>query len=239
MAGFEAQLHDLAVANRILAREGVVDAFGHVSIRHPERPDRYFLSRSRSPEIVSVRDIVEHTLEGAPADPAETRQLYLERPIHGAIYAARPDVNAVIHNHSHAVIPFGVTGAALKPILHVAGGIGAKVPVWDIRKRFGHTNLLVTTMEQGHDLAATLGGNPTALMRGHGCVVVGRTLQHAVMTAIYLQVNARLLLDALALGDPVYLSSGEVAACAEMSDLPGVAARTWDYWKARADLTGL
>lgn len=239
MPDLDALLHDLAVANRILAREDVVDAFGHVSIRHPERADRYILSRSRSPGLVTRGDLVEFTLEGEAVDPNETRSFYIERPIHGAIYEARPDIQAVIHNHAYAVIPFAVTPTPLRPILHVAGGMGASIPVWDIRANFGDTNLLVTTMDQGRDLAATLGNASVSLMRGHGCVVAAEGLKQAVSTAIYLQVNARLLLDALRLGEVTYLSPGEVEACAAMTNLPVAVERTWDYWAARADLDGI
>lgn len=239
MTDLETLRYDLAVANRILAREGVVDAFGHVSVRHPERPDRYILSCSRSPEIVARADLVEHSLEGAPVAASEDRALYAERPIHGAIYEARPDLHAVVHNHSHAVIPFGVTGTPLRPIVHLAGGIGAEIPVWDIHDRFGDTNLLVTTMEQGRDLAQTLGQGAVALMRGHGCVVAGPSLRRAVMTAIYLQVNAALLLDSLGLGPVTFLSAGEVVACAEIAAMPLVAERTWEYWKTRVDVEGI
>jgi ribulose-5-phosphate 4-epimerase/fuculose-1-phosphate aldolase len=239
MPDLDALLLDLAIANRILAREDVVDAFGHVSIRHPERPDRYFLSRSRSPGLVTRDDLVEFTLEGAAVDPNEERSFYIERPIHGGVYEARPDVQAVIHNHAYAVIPFAVTPTPLRPILHVAGGIGASIPVWDIRANFGDTNLLVTTMDQGRDLAATLGAASVALMRGHGCVVAAEGLKQAVSTAIYLQVNAQLLLEALKLGEVTYLSPGEVEACAAMTNLPVAVERTWEYWAARADLDGI
>jgi ribulose-5-phosphate 4-epimerase/fuculose-1-phosphate aldolase len=243
MADLDQALWDLAVANRILEREDVVDAFGHVSIRHPGNPERYFLSQSRSPGIVNRADLMEYTLDNAPLDQRD-RPIYAERPIHGAIYESRPDVMAVIHNHSHAVIPFGVTGRPLHQILHVAGGItgdgGAEVPVWDIRTKFGDTNLLVTTQDQGRDLASFLDGGAVALMRGHGCVVAAETLKRAVHLAIYLQVNARLVLDCQLLGgDMITLSPGEVAATAEMTALPLVAERTWDYWCARADLEGV
>jgi len=232
-------LRDLAVANRILAREGVVDAFGHVSLRHPDHADRYFLSRSRSPGLVTRGDLVEFTLEGEAVDPSETRPFYIERPIHGGIYEARPDVQAVIHNHAYEVIPFTVTPTPLKPILHVAGGMGAAIPVWDIREGFGDTNLLVTTMAQGRDLAATLDRHAVALMRGHGCVVAADGLKQAVSTAIYLQVNAALLLQALKLGEVTYLSPGEVEATAEMTAYPVAVERTWEYWASRADLTDI
>lgn len=232
-------VEDLAVANRILAREGVVDAFGHVSARHPDDPDRYLLSRSRSPEIVSPGDIMEYRLDNTPIDQRD-RSMYAERPIHGAIYQARPDVTAVIHNHSHAVIPFGVTRTPLRQIVHVAGGMGAEVSVWDIRDRFGDTDMLVTTQDQGHDLAAALGDASAVLMRGHGCVVASSTLKRAVLCAIYLEVNARLLIDSLRLSSEVrYMSAGEVRATSEMTAIPLVAERTWDYWRARANLDGI
>lgn len=237
MSDLTSLLHDLAIANRILAREGVVDAFGHVSVRHPEHPDRYILSRSRSPALVTRSDLVEFTLDGEAINPDESRSFYIERPIHGAIYEARPDIHAVIHNHAYEVIPFAVTPTPLRPILHVAGGMGVSIPVWDIRKGFGDTNLLVTTMAQGRDLAATLGGGAVALMRGHGCVVAAGGLKQAVSTAIYLQVNAALLLGALKLGEVTYLSPGEVEATAAMTALPVAVERTWEYWAARADLS--
>ncbi len=243
MSNLDQALWDLAVANRILAREDVVDAFGHVSIRHPDNPERYFLSCSRSPGIVNRGDLMEYGLDNAPVDQRD-RPMYAERPIHGAIYEARPDVMSVVHNHSHAVIPFGVTGRPLPQILHVAGGIvgggNDTVPVWDIRDRFGDTNLLVTTQDQGRDLATALGGGAVSLMRGHGCVVAAETLKRAVHLAIYLQVNARLVLDSQLLGgDMITLSPGEMAATADMTALPLVAERTWDFWCHRADLDGV
>jgi len=239
MPDLDALLLDLATANRILAREDVVDAFGHVSIRHPERPDRYFLSRSRSPGLVTRADLVEFTLEGEAVDPNERRSFYIERPIHGAVYEARSDVQAVIHNHSYSVIPFGISPTPLRPVLHVAGGIGATIPVWDIRRKFGDTNLLVTTMDQGRNLAATLGAASVALMRGHGCVVAAESLKKAVSAAIYLQVNAAILLEALKLGEVTYLSPGEVEATAAMTANPIAVERTWEYWASRADLDGV
>ncbi len=226
-------LEDLVTANRILAREEVVDAYGHVSVRHPERPDRYLLSRSRAPELVELDDLMEFTLEGEPVD-LQGRTLYSERPIHGGVYEARPDVMAVVHNHSQPVVPFGVTGVPLRPMFHLAALIGDDIPVWDIRDRFGDTNLLVTTMPQGHDLAATLGPRRIALMRGHGCVVAGHTLKEAVMAAVYLQVNAKLLLESLRLGEVKYLSPGEIAEMSESQVSPRTMARAWEYWASRA-----
>ena len=226
-------MQDLVVANRILAREGVVDAFGHVSIRHPEHPDRYLLSCSRSPELVTLDDIVEYTLDGEALDDGG-RPPYAERYIHGAIYEARADVNSVVHNHSHAVIPFGVTGVRLQPLLHVGGAIGENIPVWDIADKFGDTNLLVVNMEQGRDLAACLGQAEVALMRGHGCAVVGKTVQESVMKSVYLQVSASLQLQAMQLGEIKYLSPGEIEHCSNtfVSDL--AVDRAWEYLRTRA-----
>ena len=232
----ETLIADLVTANRILAHEGVVDGFGHVSLRDPDDPGRYLISVSRSPELVDEADIVTLGLDGAPAGPSagETRALYLERPIHGAIYAARPDVGCIVHNHSLSVIPFGVTGAALKPVFHMASGIGDTVPVWDIAERFGDTNMLVTTMEQGEDLARTLAGHSVALMRGHGCVVTGAGLRDTVMKAIYLETNAALLLASRPLGDVRFLSPGERALSWATNTGANPLKRSWDYWAARA-----
>lgn len=232
-------LKDLAIANRILAHEGVVDAFGHVSIRHPERPDRYFMSRSRAPELVTVDDLMEFELDGTPVD-ARGRSPYSERFIHGAIYEKRKDVTSVIHNHSHEIIPYGITPVKLRPVLHVGAAIGEEVPVWDIRKKFGDTNMLVVNMDQGRDLAATLGANRVALMRGHGCAVAGKNLREAVFTAVYLQVNAKLQTQALNLSDEVqYLSPGELAKTKEMVSQQLGLDRAWEYWTMRANRAGI
>ena len=223
----------LATANRILANENVVDAFGHVSARHPEHPNRFLLSCSRSPELVSAADIMELDFDGRPIgnDP---RRPYLERFIHAAIYAARRDVHAVVHNHAHELIPFGVTGTPLRPLIHVAGALGPQTPIWDIADHFADTSLLVTDMDQARDLAATLGANSAALMRGHGAVVVGGSLRDAVLTAIYLQVNARIDLQARQLGAVKYLSSGEIANSFVNLLGENAATRAWEYFERRS-----
>jgi len=159
------QLEDLVIANRILAREGVVDGFGHISMRHPERPDRFFMSSSRSPELVSLDDIMEFDLDCNPIDQ-RGRTMYGERPIHGAIYRCRRDVCSVVHNHAHEVIPYSVTKVPMRQVIHTAGGMGRQVPVWDIRDEFGDTDLLVRNLEQGLSLAKTLGDNAAALSAG-------------------------------------------------------------------------
>jgi ribulose-5-phosphate 4-epimerase/fuculose-1-phosphate aldolase len=233
----ETILQDLVAANRILAREEVVDGYGHVSVRHPDNPERFFLSRSRSPELVVRNDIMEFDLACQPIDQ-QGRSMYAERPIHGAIYAARPDVMAVIHNHAHEVIPYSVTKTHLRPIAHAAATMGPDVPVWDIRERFGQgTNLLVTTLDQGRDLARCLGDGRAALLRGHGCVVVGKTIRQAVMSAIYMMVNAKLLTTSLMLGDPIYLTDEEIEAHNSVAFSPISLDRTWEYWCRRAAIT--
>ena len=167
MDELERSIGDLVIANRILAKEDVVDAYGHVSIRHPSKPDHYLLSRSLSPEFVTSDDIIEFKLDGTPV--SDTRPAYLERYIHGAIYEARPDVNAVIHSHAEAVLPFSISKTPMCCVAHVASDMGTHVPVWDIDEKFGDaTNLLVINMEQGRDMAKKLGKNSVVLMRGHG-----------------------------------------------------------------------
>jgi len=225
-------LDELVTANRILAREGVVDSFGHVSIRHPDRPDCYVLSRARAPECIELDDLMEFALDSASIDAAG-RTPYAERFIHGAVYAARPEVQAVVHHHSPSVIPFGVTGAQLSPVMHMCAGIGARVPTWDSRARFGDTNLLVTNAAMAADLASALGGRPVILMRGHGCVVAGASLREVVFNAIYLQLNADLQMKAHALGDVTFLSDGEVAAVLRTRG-SFTYERAWEFWCRRA-----
>jgi ribulose-5-phosphate 4-epimerase/fuculose-1-phosphate aldolase len=225
-------LDELVTANRILAREGVVDAFGHVSIRHPELADRYILSRARAPECIEVDDLMQFALDGTPLEPAG-RKPYAERFIHGAIYEGRPEVNAVVHNHSPSVIPFGITGTALKPVMHMCASMGARVPLWDSRTAFGDTNLLVTNMPMARDLAAALGTNAVALMRGHGCVVAGLSLRDVVFNSVYLELNAHLQLQASSLGPINFLSDGEVEAVLRTRG-SFTYERAWEYWCRRA-----
>ena len=230
----EKALRDVVIANRILAHEGVVDAYGHVSVRHPLDPARYLLSRSRAPELVERGDIVEFDLEGKSVG-GDTRAPYLERFIHGAIYEARPDVQAVVHAHAEAVLPFTISATPLRPVVHMASFIGARIPVWDIRDNFGDTNLLVVNTAQGRDLARGLGGERVALMRGHGFVAAGRSLPEAVRIGVYMPVNARVLLDALRLGEVKALSRGEIEAHASMKPDDPAMWRAWEYWAVRAD----
>jgi ribulose-5-phosphate 4-epimerase/fuculose-1-phosphate aldolase len=210
----------------------VVDSFGHVSICHPERPDRYLLSRARAPECIDVEDLMEFTFDGTPIDPAG-RTPYAERFIHGAMYDARPDVRAIVHHHSPAVIPFSVTEAQLSPVMHMCAGIGTRIPTWDSRASFGDTNLLVTNMEMARELAAALGDRPVILMRGHGCVVAGMSLREVVFNSIYLQLNADVQMKAGTLGDVTFLSEGEVAAVLRTRG-SFTFERAWEFWCRRA-----
>lgn len=225
-------LEELVTANRILAREGVVDAFGHVSIRHPAFPDRYILSRARAPERIETEDLMEFSLDGVPMDAAG-RKPYAERFIHGAVYEARADVLAVVHNHSPNVIPFGVTGTPLRPVMHMSASMGTHVPLWDSRATFGDTNLLVTDMEMARDLARSMGHHAVALMRGHGCVVAGRSLREVVFNAVYLEVNAELQWKATTLGAITFLSDGEIAEVLR-TRASFTYERAWEYWCYRA-----
>ena len=180
MSNLDSLIQDLVIANRILAKEDVVDAYGHVSIRHPDNPKHFFLARSLAPDLVERGDIVELGLDGQPVRD-ETRALYLERFIHAAIYEARSDVHAVVHAHAEDILPFGAAQATpLKPVIHSGSFIGAHVPVWDIADKFGDTDLLVRNMDHGRDLARTLGNNNVALMRGHGFASAARSLIEVV-----------------------------------------------------------
>ena len=189
MTDYDVILKDLVAANRILAAQGVVDAFGHVSARHPQKHDRFLLSRAKSPELVEADDIMEFTLDGTAVD-SRGRKGYLERFIHGGLYEARPDIQSVVHSHSRSVIPFGVTGQKLRPVVHSSGTIGSEVPVWDAQRSFGDTDLLVSNVSMGRDLARAFGTGNCALMRGHGSTVAGKSIREAVYTAFYLEVNA-------------------------------------------------
>ena len=228
----------LVAANRILAYEEVVDAFGHVSVRDPENASRYVMARSRSPELVEHADLIRFEQDGRSLDP-DSRRPYGERMIHGAIYEARSDVNAVVHNHAYPLLPFGITGRALEPMVHAASVIGSEVPIWDIAARFSETDMLVRSMEQGRDLAATLGRNTCVLMRGHGAVIAAASIKQAVMTAIYLKVNAEVQLQAMAIGTPRGLSDGEIDRSREAQFSPLALDRAWEYFCARAGVDAI
>ena len=235
MSDLDQARRDLVIANRILAREDVVDAYGHVSMRHPKDPSRYLLSRSRSPELVNTDDIFEFTLDGKPVS-GDGRPPYLERFIHGGIYETRPDVMAVIHSHAEDMLPYGLTDAKLVPVIHSGSVIGGDVPVWDIADKFGReTNLLVVNMEQGRDLAKTLEKKRVVLMRGHGFAAAGRSLMDAVRIGVYAPKNARVQMAASRVGSPKPMWPGEIAARTDLFN-PDTAEmwRAWEYWARRA-----
>ncbi len=224
----------LVAANRVLANEGVVDAFGHVSVRDPRNPDRYVMAWARSPALIEYGDLMAFEQDGTPID-AQGRRPYGERMIHGAIYETRSDVQAVVHHHAYSVIPYSVTETELVPLTHTAAVIGAHIPVWDSAAQFGDTDTLVRTMEMGRDLAARLGDNTCLLMRGHGAVVVGASVQQAVLSAIYLEINARILTEALMLSEsPRALSAQEVELARQTQFSPLGAERAWEYYCRRA-----
>jgi len=225
-------IDDLVAASRILAAEGVLDGYGHVSMRHPSNPDRYLMSRSLAPALVTADDIMELDLESNPVE-GRGRTMFRERFIHGMIFKARPDVMAVVHSHSPAVIPFGITQVAMKPTFHMAAFLYRQPPIFEIRDVVGWSNMLITSNHLGTALAKTLGDNPVALMRGHGNVVVGPSIPIAVFRAIYTEVNARLQATAILLGGPVnYLSpeEGDIITNKE----PGDVGRAWNLWRTKA-----
>ncbi len=227
-------LDDLVAANRILAAENVVDGYGHVTMRHPDDPDRYFISRSLAPALVTREDIVEMTLDSEPVDP-DAPGSYLERFIHGEIYKARPDVMSVVHSHSPTVIPFANSRTPLRAMMHVAGFLAGRVPVFDIKDQFGPTNMLVANNAQGAALAQTLADRPVALMRGHGNVVTGDSVKLSVFRAIYSEVNARMQLASRDLDGPiVFIDEAEGAKCDQM--IHDTCERPWNLWKQKVGI---
>jgi ribulose-5-phosphate 4-epimerase/fuculose-1-phosphate aldolase len=222
-------LEDLVAASRILAQHGVLDAWGHVSIRHPGNPERYLISRARAPALVRVEDIVELDLDSTPVDP-RGRRMFLERFIHGQAYRARPDVHAVVHSHSPTTIPFGVTGEPMRSISHIASFLVAPAPVWDIRDAGITQGLLVTSNAQADALARTLGSGPVALMRGHGNIVVAPDIRRVVHRALYTEFNARQLAMALSFGRPIrFVEPDEAHDPARLDD-------AWEAWRSAVDV---
>jgi len=222
---------DIVIGSRVLAEFGVLDGFGHVSARDPSNPNHFLMSRSLAPALVTADDIMAFDLDGNAVDP-RGRSVFLERFIHSEIYKARPDVMSVVHTHSPGVIPFSVTQVPLRPMYHNAAFLAAGTPVWDIRKAFGETDMLVRDGARGKSLAEALGDKPVVLMRGHGDVTVGPSVKMAVFRAYYTDVNARLQSQALALGGEVnYLTPGEGAKADAINFV--VLDRIWGLWKLR------
>jgi ribulose-5-phosphate 4-epimerase/fuculose-1-phosphate aldolase len=224
----------LARANRMIANEGVLDAFGHVTMRHPTDPRRYLMSRSRGPELVQPEDIHEFTLDSEIIKPIDAR-LYGERVIHGEIYKARPEVNAVCHHHAPSILPFCISGMELKPVYHLGATIGEKAPFWDGRDDFGDTNLIVAKPEEGASLARALGPYWMVLMRRHGATVAGTTLEELTFRTIYTARNAAMQIQAHILGTVSPLTAVETELACEYNLRPGPVARAWEYWSVRLD----
>lgn len=225
----QALIDDLITANHILASEGIVDGYGHVSVRDSRNPNRYFLSRSLAPGLVTADDIIEYDLDSNPI--GDQRAGYRERFIHGEIYKARPDVMAIVHDHSPAVIPFSVSSVRLRAVAHMAAFIGEGIPVFEIRDVDGMTDMLVSDPKRGQALAKVLGNYPAALMRGHGAAVVGSTVKEVVGRAYYLDLNARLQEQAMLLGGKVtYFEAEEAKKTAPQDGF----VRAWDVWKRKA-----
>jgi HCOMODA/2-hydroxy-3-carboxy-muconic semialdehyde decarboxylase len=230
-------IEELAIANRILAHEGVLDAFGHVSVRHPADPGRYLLSRSRSPLLIEPDDILEFTLDSEPVRPPKV-SLYSERVIHGCIYQARADVMAVVHHHAPAIMPYAIAGKPIVPVFHLGATMGEGMPFWDQHDEFGDTNLLVVKQEEGHSLARALGSHSAVLMNRHGATVVGGGLKELVSRSIFMCQNADYQLRALALGTPKPLHRGEIKLAATLGLQGNVVTRTWEYWSMRLEAAG-
>jgi HCOMODA/2-hydroxy-3-carboxy-muconic semialdehyde decarboxylase len=223
-------LLDLVAANRILAEHGVIDAYGHVSIRSPDNPNRYFLARSLAPQMVQIEDLLEYDIDSKPIDP-QGRESVRERFIHSEIYRARPDVMSVVHNHSPSVIPFSVTGVPMKALFHMASFIGDGLPNFEIRKVKKGSDLLVSDPKLGKALAKALGKSPATLMRGHGAAVTGENLQRSVGRSIYLEMSAVMQMQALLLSRKInFMDKKEVAASASVQDYK----RAWPLWRDRA-----
>lgn len=224
----DALIDDVVTANHILAAQEIVDAFGHVSVRTAPGAGRYLISRSVAPAQVTAADVMELDLDSKPA-AGEKRTSYRERFIHGEIYRVRPDVMSIVHCHAPALIPFGITRIPLRPVYHNSSFVGEGVPVFEIREGGGDTNMLVETAELGRALAKALGNKPAVLMRGHGAVIVGKSIIESVARSVYLEVNARVQAQAMAMGQRIsYLDEGEVKKRAEDPDPYG---RAWDLWK--------
>ena len=225
--------HELALANRIVANEGVIDAFGHVSMRHPDNPNRYLLSRSRAPELVTADDFIEYDINSQPLRDPGVGQ-YSERVIHGEIYKARPEVNSVCHHHCPAFMPLLATGTDYMPIFHLGAVGGIRPPFWDQRDEFGDTNMLVVKPEEGASLARALGKHWMVLMMRHGVTVAGTSVRDCVFRSVYSARNAEYQVRALTIGSEIAtLSPGETKLAGQISAKTTGLMRSWEYWSMR------
>lgn len=227
-------IEDLVAASRILADHGLLDGWGHVSVRHDKDPNRYLMSRGLSAELVTAKDIIEFDLDSRPVDThgLPMSALFTERYIHGEIYKARPDVIAVVHTHAPSLIPFGATNVPLRPLYHRSAFIAFGVPTFEIREKAGITDMLIRNAQLGRNLAEALGDHPAALMRGHGAVIVGPSLPRVVGRTIFLSLNATLQAEAMKMNAPINYMDLEEARLIEAREGHGLA-RTWEGWKAK------
>jgi len=229
-----AAIEDLVAANHILAHEGVLDGFGHVSMRHPGNPNRYLLSRNLAPELVTASDIMEFEVESSDPVDGGGRAVYLERFIHGQIYKARPDIHAVVHSHSPSVIPFSIVSSVpMRPVFHMSGFLYSGVPIYEIRNDAGMSDMLIRNVELGRSLARSLSDKSVILMRGHGNVVVGASIPLAVYRAVYTEINARLQMQAIGLGGPINYLDPEEGKKID-SVMVNQVRRAWELWKKKS-----
>lgn len=226
-------VNEMVQASHILAREGILDSFGHVSARHPDVASRYLMPRVRAAELVTAEDVLEFDLDDSLVSSSGSR-IFAERSIHGAIYRARPDVMAVCHHHASSLMPFCTSDARLVPVFHLGATMGRTVPLWDSQDEFGDTNLIVATREQGDSLARTLAANWTVLMRGHGATVAGRSVRELVFRAIYGARNAEVQWRAAQIGDVRPLTANEAVSAAEFNLTPFAMDRAWEQWSRSA-----
>lgn len=231
-------LEELALANRIVANEGIIDSFGHVSVRHPEKPDRYLMSRSRAPELVKADDFIEYNLDSEPISDPGVGQ-YAERVIHGEIYKARPDVMSVCHHHAPAFIPLVATGTDYMPVFHLGSVGGIKPPFWDQQDEFGDTNMLVVKPEEGASLARALGQHWMVLMHRHGVTVAGAGVRDCIFRCIFTARNAAFQIQAMTLGKLDVLTPGEVEMASQITAKTTGLTRSWEYWVMRLAQAGL
>ena len=227
-----ALIDELVVGNRILFHEKIVDGFGHISVRHDQDPTKFLLSRHRAPGLVTTEDILTHDLDGNPLDNRDGSRLYGERFIHGEIYRARPEVMSIVHCHAPQLIPFGATRTSLKPLYHMSGFLAEGVPIFEIREAAGITDMLIRSSTLGAALARSLGDKPMVLMRGHGATMVGRSIAQAVYRSIYAALNASLQMEAMRLGEPIYLEREEGRLAMLVND--GAVDRAWALWRRDA-----
>lgn len=226
---------ELVQASHVLAHEDILDGFGHVSARHPVRPDRFLISTVRAPELTRDEDLVELDFNGDAVEAHSNSRLFTERFVHAAVYAARPDVMAVCHHHAPAILPFCVTGVPLVPVVHLGATMGPTVPFWDSQDEFGDTNLLVANLDQGRSMARALGPYWTVLLRRHGATVAGRSLRELVFRAIYGVRNAEVQRHAMMLGNAPALRHAEAIAAEEFNLKPIALDRNWERWLRRAE----